>query len=153
MPCADDVLEDLGFYMLPTCDGMDADLASDPCEKAEKQLTALILNTCSQRLMIGCPADLAAYGCSSTTIGGAINEIAGLIHAGECNTAMSCAGALNEGEGLVTDGTSAAEDAESGRPTVRPGPEGGGLVDFQETDRTKTPRRSGRDSTPGGARR
>jgi hypothetical protein len=68
MPCADARLEDLGFYGMLTCEGMDADPPSDMCEKAKKQLTALILNVCSDRLMDGCPVDLSVQGCTSDTL-------------------------------------------------------------------------------------
>jgi hypothetical protein len=104
MPCADAGLEDLGFYGMLTCEGMDADPPSDMCEKAKKQLTALILNVCSDRLMEGCPVDLSVQGCSSDTVGGAIEEIAWLIFMDDCDQANSCAAALNEGEGLVDPG-------------------------------------------------
>ena len=107
MPCADDRLADLGLDMT-TCEGMDADPPNDQCEKAEKQLTALILNVCSGKLTECCEVDLGAEGCTSTNVGDLIDEIAGLILGGECKTAKDCAAAVNgsdpgdfDGNGLV----------------------------------------------------
>ena len=45
--CADVVLESLLPFMDPalrTCEAMDADPANDQCQKAEKQMTALLLD-------------------------------------------------------------------------------------------------------------
>ncbi len=83
---------------------MDADPPSDACEKAEKQLTALVLNVCSGRLADGCEVDVSAEGCSSTTVGDLLDEIATLISVDDCNQAKSCAAAVNEGIGLVDGG-------------------------------------------------
>ncbi len=102
--CADTRLEDLGFFGTLTCDGMDADPASDKCEKATKQLTALILNVCSGRLSDGCEVDVSAEGCSSTSVGALIDELAQLIQDGFCDEANACAGAVNEGDALVGGG-------------------------------------------------
>jgi hypothetical protein len=123
MPYAEGRLEDLGFYATTTCEGMDAYPPSDMCEKALKQLTALILNVGSGRLMDGCEVDLTALGCESDSVGGMIDEIATLIHEDDCNQANSCAAALNEGEGLV-DG-----DGRGGLP---------GKNGAQETDLSRT---------------
>ncbi len=94
MPCAEDRLADLGLNMT-TCEGMDADPPNDPCERAKKQLTALILNVCSGKLTECCEVDLGAEGCASTNVGDLIDEIAGLIQGGSCNTASNCAAAVN----------------------------------------------------------
>ncbi len=101
MDCGFAGLEDAGLFGLTTCDGMDADPPSDPCQRAEKQLTALILNVCSGKLGNGCEVDVSAEGCSSTNVGDLIEEIAGLIQSGDCNVAKSCAAAVNEGDALV----------------------------------------------------
>jgi hypothetical protein len=103
MPCADDALEDSDFYGIMTCDGMDADPASDPCERALKQYTTLLLNRCSGRVADGCTVDVNAQGCTSSTIGGLISEVADLIHMGNCQQASDCAGAVNEGTGFSED--------------------------------------------------
>jgi hypothetical protein len=88
-----------------TCeDGMDAIPPSDPCERALKQYTALLLNLESGRLQDGCNIDLSAEGCSSTNIGDLVNELAGLINSGDpddCKQAAACAGAVNENQGIV----------------------------------------------------
>ncbi len=83
---------------------MDADPPSDACEKAEKQLTALVLNVCSGRLADGCEVDVSAEGCSSPTVGDLLDEIAMLIFMNDCDQAKSCAAAVNEGTGLVNGG-------------------------------------------------
>jgi hypothetical protein len=108
MPCADNRLEDLGFYALLTCDGMDADPPSDACEKAIKQLTALVLNVCSPRLADGCEIDVEALGCSSTSVGELLDEAASLIQMGQCHQAKDCVVAVNEGYALVTDDSAGA---------------------------------------------
>jgi penicillin amidase len=109
--CADARLEDLGFYGETTCSGMDADPANDAGEKALKQLTALILNVCSERLGDFCDIDVSAYGCSSTTVGDLIDEATGLIQSGSANEAKDCLAAVNEGAGLVPGGADWAQPA------------------------------------------
>jgi hypothetical protein len=121
MACADGSLEDLGFYTTFTCDGMDADPANDPCEKAEKQLTALILNVCSGRLQESCELDLSEQGCLSTGVDGLIVEVAGYIQAGSCEQASACAAAANEGEGLVGGGESELDEKSSAAAEKRKG--------------------------------
>jgi len=100
MPCAFARLEAAGLFGLMTCEGMDADPASDACQKAEKQLTALILNVCSGRVQETCLVDLSAQGCLSTDLDGLIVELAGYIQAGSCQQASACAATINEGFGL-----------------------------------------------------
>jgi hypothetical protein len=103
--CAGAWLEELSaeFYGMSTCEGMDADPPRDKCEKAIKQLTALILNLCSDRLEYGCEVDVSAYGCSSTNVGDLLAELAMLIETGDCETANDCADAVNSG-GAVDGG-------------------------------------------------
>ncbi len=83
---------------------MDADPASDACERAEKQLTALILNVCSGRVQDTCVVDLSAQGCLSTDLDSLIVELGGYIQAGSCQLAAECASTINEGFGLVDGG-------------------------------------------------
>ena len=74
----------------------------DPCEKAIKQLTALILNVCSDRLDKAlCEVDVSSAGCESTNIGDLISEIADLINSEDCKQAADCADMVNTGDGLV----------------------------------------------------
>jgi len=107
--CAETQLEDLGFYGLETCEGMNAVPANDACEKATKQLTALILNVCSGRLTNGCEVDVAAEGCASTNVGDLIDEMAALIQGGNCPQARDCGEAVNEGGAVEGAGGSAPE--------------------------------------------
>jgi hypothetical protein len=100
-PCADAKLEELGFFGITTCEGLDANPANDPCEKALKQLTALILNVCSGRLTNGCEVDVSGEGGSSTNVGDLIMEVAALIDDGSCQQAADLAAAINEGWGLM----------------------------------------------------
>lgn len=90
---------------LRTCeDGMQANPASDPCEQALKQYTALLLNIASGRLQRVCGTDLADLGCSAPTLGEMLGELAGLINGGGptgCRQASGCAGALNENLGIA----------------------------------------------------
>jgi microcystin-dependent protein len=101
MDCADGILEDLGFE-LTTCEGMDADPPNDPCERAMKQLTALILNVCSDRLG-GELCDGVEVSCASTTVEELLGEIAELIDSEDCKQAARCAVMVNAGFGLVDD--------------------------------------------------
>ncbi len=103
MTCTDLLLEDLGFFGERTCLAMDADPPSDPCERALKQLTALILNVCSGRLANTCELDLSNISCSATSVEGLLQEASQLIQSGECELAADCAALVNEGEGLVID--------------------------------------------------
>ncbi len=100
-PCADARLLALGFAGTNTCEGLDADPPQNACERALKQLTAVILNVCSGRLGNGCAVDLASEGCSSTTVGGLVGEAASLILGGDCKRASDCAAAVNEGDALA----------------------------------------------------
>lgn len=99
-PCADRTLENQGIYGVTTCEGMDASPPSDPCERAIKQLTGVILNVCSSRVANACDVDVSALGCSSVKVGDLITEISSLIQSGDCVTAEGCAAAINEGTGL-----------------------------------------------------
>jgi len=98
MPCAYDTLEDLGLYGLTTCAGMDADPPNDACEKAKKQLTALVLNVCSGRVQGGC--GVATDGCLSSSVSSLLVELSGLIMTGSCAQAQSCADQVNSGDAL-----------------------------------------------------
>jgi hypothetical protein len=104
MSCTDLRLEDLGFFGERTCSAMDADPPSDPCERAKRQLAALILNVCSDRLTETCELDLSNVSCSAMSVEGLIQETSQLIQSGECGKAADCAALVNEGEGLVFDG-------------------------------------------------
>jgi hypothetical protein len=88
-----------------TCeDGIDTNPPSDPCERAKKQYTALLLNVETGRLAPGCGIDLSGTGCSSGTIAALVEEAAGLINSGDpdnCKLAAECAGAANEGNGVL----------------------------------------------------
>jgi hypothetical protein len=110
MPCADGYLEDLGFYAMHTCEGLDAHPPSDACERAEKQLTALLLNVCSDRLQGRCQVDLIEEGCVSEYVDDLLDELSELIHMADCRRAAACAAAVNEGDALV--------DGDGGRAAV-----------------------------------
>jgi hypothetical protein len=104
IPCANQLLGDLGFSGYETCwDGMETDPPADPCERAISQLTALILNVCSDRLYDTCEIDLSNISCSSVSVGGLLVELADSINGGYCELAADCAALVNEGEGLVFD--------------------------------------------------
>jgi hypothetical protein len=104
VPSVDTILENTVAEFGGTCGGgMDANPPSDPCERALKQYTAFLLNMESGRLQESCVIDLSVEGCSSTTIGGLVNELAGLINSGDtdnCKQAAACAGTINEHEGV-----------------------------------------------------
>jgi hypothetical protein len=105
MPCGDARLQGLGFEYMTTCQGMRAFPANDPCERALKQLTALILNVCSGRLSDYCELDLSDADCTATTVGELIDEAADMIFVGNCELASECVALVNEGEALLTDDT------------------------------------------------
>ncbi len=96
MACANNDLEILGFFGTPTCEGLNATPPNDKCEKAIKQLTAMVLNVCSDRITDGCSINVQPEGCQATTVGGLKDEIASLIIAGDCEIASDCAAAVNE---------------------------------------------------------
>jgi len=111
MDCGDDRLQELGFFSEQTCTGMNAVPADSSCEKALKQLTATILNVCSERLGDACEVDAAVEGCSSTDLGSLIEEMRNLIASGNptsCQTAQACANAINQGTGVVGFGGSSS---------------------------------------------
>jgi hypothetical protein len=96
-----DILADSMFENGGSCaGGMNAEPASDPCEKALKQTTALLFNLASSRVAGSCTADLSDLGCESTDLTSLVDELATLINTGDadnCETAASCAAAVNEG--------------------------------------------------------
>jgi len=102
MECADLELAGLGFFSDDTCSGIDARPASDDCERAVRQLTALVLNVCSGRLQGGCPVCLASCGShpADDSVTELIDEIAGDIQSGLCKQAAEKAALVNEGEGI-----------------------------------------------------
>ena len=102
MECADLELADLGFFLDDTCSGIDARPASDDCERALRQLTALVLNVCSGRLQEACPVCLASCGFDEAdgSVAELINEITADIQGGFCKQAAEKAALVNEGEGL-----------------------------------------------------
>ena len=104
IPCADLQLEGLGFFGTTTCEGMDANPPSDDCERAVKQLTALILNVCSDRLPLDCPvciADTCANALpEGSDVQGLIDGVAEYIFAGMCKEAAELAALANDGEAI-----------------------------------------------------
>ncbi len=99
MGCAEGVLGGLGFGET-TCEGMEADPPSDDCERALKQLTALILNVCSDRLQLDCPVCLDSVGTFSPNVSLLISDVASYIQAGMCKAAAQLAALANEGEAI-----------------------------------------------------
>jgi hypothetical protein len=117
MPAIDLLLQNLLFEFGGTCrGGMDAVPASDKCEKATKQYTALLLNVESGKLQGFLEVDLSAEGCSSTTVGELVDELAALINSNDpsnCQVAADCAAAVNEGIAVVEGSVLADEPAVS----------------------------------------
>ena len=101
MNCAQDELASLGIVDSAMCAAMDANPPSDQCQKALKQLTALVLNVCSQRVSNSCGVDLSSEGGSSTIVGDALLEIADLINVGECKAAKDLGSIINDGSALL----------------------------------------------------
>ncbi len=105
MSCTATRLGGLGFVDT-TCEGIDPDPRSDPCEKALKELTALILNTCSNNRLQECDfVDVEAEGCTAETVGELIDEAGDLIFGGDradCEQAKACAVAVNRGTAALT---------------------------------------------------
>jgi hypothetical protein len=102
MECANLELADLGFFEDETCSGIDARPANDDCERALRQLTALVLNVCSGRLQDACPVCLASCGFDGAdgNVTELIDEITADIQSGFCKQAAEKAALVNEGEGL-----------------------------------------------------
>lgn len=101
MPAVSFLLDNL-VYESQTCQGMDAVPASDSCQRAIKQFTALLLNLQSGRIQQSCGVDA---GCGASTIPELIGSLAALINSGECDAAAACAAAVNEGNGNLEAGT------------------------------------------------
>jgi hypothetical protein len=96
--------------------GMDAVPASDQCERALKQTTALLFNLASSKLSGSCPVDLLPQGCSSTNLTDLVGELEGLFNSGDpdnCQTAAACAAAVNEGTALESAAVMAVEMSQS----------------------------------------
>jgi hypothetical protein len=104
IPCAEQYLEDVGLFEVTSCEGMDANPPSDDCERAIKQLTALILNVCSDRLPLDCPvciADTCANALpEGSDVQGLIDGVAEYILAGMCKEAAELAALANDGEAI-----------------------------------------------------
>ena len=103
MECTDLSLAELGIVGETTCSGIDADPPSDVCERALKQLSAVLLNLCSGRLKVGCPVCIdssCGAGSAADNVGDLIAEIADDINSGSCKQAAEKAALVNEGEGL-----------------------------------------------------
>ena len=92
--CADRTLERLGFEK-DACDGIVVDPPGDVCEMALRKLTSVDFNLCADRLQTSCEVIPSVDGCVSSRVGDLIDEMADLIHAGECRRAMRCAGGLD----------------------------------------------------------
>lgn len=118
VPAVDARLQATVFEFRTCEDGIDANPPSDPCERALKQYTALLLNSESFRLQENCGVDLAALGCNAAHVGELITELAGLITSqdpDECKIAAECAGAVNEGGGIIVPApATSSADAGSG---------------------------------------
>ena len=102
--------------------GIHASPNSDPCERATKQLSALLFNLESDRVQDSCPVEVAA-GCTSTVLADLVDEIAALINAGDdasCSLASSCADNVNKGEAFVERqlASAAAAPPAAARPTA-----------------------------------
>ena len=124
-----DILADSMFENGGSCaGGMNADPASDPCEKGVKQTTALLFNLASSRLSGSCMADLSDLGCESTDLTSLVDELATLINSGDadnCRTAVNCAAAVNEGAVALESLSLGVEEAVA-QPEVTP--EGSGAT-------------------------
>ncbi len=122
MPAVSLQLESL-VYEDTTCEGMDAAPPSDPCQRALKQFTALLLNIESGRVQNICSVDVA---CDSTNIADLVNEIAALIQSADCDAATACAAAVNEGDGNLESGQAKPlTDAAASHPS--PAQKGSGI--------------------------
>ncbi len=114
-------LQSAGLPVFFACsDGMDAQPASDPCQRATKQFTALLFNEESGRLTESCEVDVSAQGCSSTNVGDLLTEVANLIIAGNCQQAADCAEVVNAGfeSESVALASTTTPDAAGAEPTA-----------------------------------
>ena len=90
-----------------TCEGLDADPQNEPCQRAIKQYTALILNIAGGRLGPDCVLDLSRFGEGlPTEATAAADLVASLIQAGlagdpaACRLAADLADWINTGRAL-----------------------------------------------------
>ncbi|MBI1950150.1 MAG: DNRLRE domain-containing protein [Acidobacteria bacterium] len=91
LPCADRVLADLGMAGIDACDAVLANPPRSCPDRAARKLSVLVLNVCAGRLQTTCPAAPEHGDCVSASIGELLEEISGLIMAGDCRTASGCA--------------------------------------------------------------
>lgn len=106
MACADLELANLGFTNEMTCSGIEASPPNDACERALRQLTAMLLNLCSDRVQPGCPTCLENCGINGAadSVSALIDEIVADISNGACKSAAEKAALVNEGEGICAFG-------------------------------------------------
>jgi hypothetical protein len=94
--------DEIGY--LNVCDLLKA--PDSDCDRAMKQLTALIFNVCSGRLQTYCPVCISDCGANNNTYGGnvlgLIKDVAGYIldDNGMCKVGAEHAALANEGEGI-----------------------------------------------------
>jgi len=92
IPCAHRYLSDLGFPDISACDAVLAPPPRDCAARAETKLAVLLLNICAARLQTSCPVDASGDGCSATSVGDLLLEIARLMAASDCRRASGCGG-------------------------------------------------------------
>jgi hypothetical protein len=139
VPAVDLRLQATVFEFLTCEDGMDAVPPSDPCERALKQYTALLLNIASDRVQDSCTIDPAALACGAANIAELVDELAALYNSGDpasCRLAADCAAAINENQGIQP---TAAPLAGPDLATLS-GPVGGGTAQLKPTSGVDAPR-------------
>jgi hypothetical protein len=124
MPEVGIVLQDELFEFGGTCQGgIATNPPSEPCERALKQVTALLLNVASERLEGVCELEVAQVGCASTNVADLVDELAALVTSGDpdnCRQAVACASAVNENTGIVLPARHACERSNRQRASQRP---------------------------------
>ena len=90
LPCADAMLDDLGFDSITTCEAFVIDPPADCVWNAFREMTTLILNVCSDRTALSCEVPGGGKGCPTTTVGDRIEALAGVIRSGDCSRPSPC---------------------------------------------------------------
>jgi hypothetical protein len=132
MGCADAKLTQLGFGEISTCDGMDPEPPNDKCEKAMAVLTSLVLNVCADRLQASCGVDMTGRSCISASVGDLLEEMAVMIHQGDCHDAMGCGHGVNEGLAIDDDSSPFEQHRRERKPKTTRAPAHGTLGGLNE---------------------
>lgn len=100
LPCANQVLVDLGLAGIEACDAVLAEAPPSCSDRALRKLSVLVLNVCASRLQSSCPVAPGEGACVAADVGVLLQEISRLILEGECRRASGCGGLREDAPAL-----------------------------------------------------